>query len=140
MNWGKATVAILVAFVLFIGGLSYFMASAPNDEYDHQYYEDGLNFDHDYNREKQVVKDNAQPVIVVDTCCIKLTFPQQIMGEVKMSRPSSDASDTSFTLDNKNGLPIQILTKHLVKGKWQLVIDWKSNNKAYLYQQEVEVK
>src|SRR5580698_1964704 len=112
MNWGKATVAILVVFVLFISGLSYFMFSAPSDEYDHQYYEDGLNFDHDYNREKHVVSDHAQPTIVVDTCCIKCTFPQQIVGEVKMSRPSSDASDTSFTLDNKNGLPIEILTKH----------------------------
>ena len=116
------------------------MVSAPNDEYDHQYYENGLNFDHDYDREKQVVKDHAQPTIVVDTCCIKLTFPQQINGEVKMSRPSSDASDTSFALDNQSGKPIEILTKHLVKGKWQLVIDWKSNNKAYLYQQEVNVK
>lgn len=77
MNWGKATVAILVIFVLFIGGLSYFMFAAPNDDYDHQYYEDGLNFDHDYNREEQVTKDQAQPKVEVDTCCIKLIFPQK---------------------------------------------------------------
>ncbi len=140
MNWGKTTVVILVTFVIFISGLSYFMFSAPNDEYDHQYYEDGLNFDHDYNREKQVVKDHAQPVIEVDTCCIKLTFPQVIKGEVRMSRPSSDVRDTTFTLDNTSGNPIEILTKHLVKGKWQLVFDWKSNNKAYLYKQEIFIK
>ena len=140
MNWGKATVAILVIFVLFIGGLSYFMFAAPNDDYDHQYYEDGLNFDHDYNREKQVTKDHAQPKIEVDTCCIKVTFPQKINGKVRLSRPSSDASDTTIILDNSDGSPIQILTNHLVKGKWQLVFDWISNNKTYLYHQEVYVK
>ncbi len=140
MNWGKATVAILVIFVLFIGGLSYFMFAAPNDDYDHQYYEDGLNFDHDYNREKQVTKDHAQPKIEVDTCCIKVTFPQTINGKVRLSRPSSDASDTTIILDNRDGSPIQILTNHLVKGKWQLVFDWISNNKTYLYHQEVYVQ
>jgi hypothetical protein len=140
MNWGKATVAILITFVLFISGLSYFMFSAPNDEYDHQYYEDGLNFDHDYNREAQVTKDHAAPVIEIDTCCIKLTFSQLIKGEVRMSRPSSDARDTTFALDNKNGNPVLILTKHLAKGKWALVFDWKSDNKAYLYQHEVYIK
>ena len=140
MNWGKTTVVILVTFVLFISGLSYFMFSAPNDEYDHQYYEDGLNFDHDYNREKQVVTDDAQPVIEIDTCCIKFTFPQVIKGEVRMSRPSSDVRDTTFALDNTSGNPIEILTKHLAKGKWQLVFDWKSSNKAYLYHQEIFIK
>jgi hypothetical protein len=140
MNWGKATVGILLAFVIFISGLSYMMISAPNDEYDHQYYEDGLNFDHDYNREEQVTKDHAQPLIEIDTCCIKITFRQLIKGEVRMSRPSSDARDTTFAIDNKNGNPLQILTKHLAKGKWALVFDWKSKNKAYLYQHEIYIK
>lgn len=140
MNWGKVTAIILTVFVLFIGGLSYVMLKAPNDEYDHQYYEDGLNFDHDYNREAQVTKDHAQPLIQVDTCCIKLTFPQIVNGKVRMSRPSSDARDTTIALDNKSGTAIEILTKHLAKGNWQLVCDWKSNNKAYLYKHEVYVK
>jgi hypothetical protein len=140
MNWGKATVAVLVTFVLFIGGLCYVMLSGTNDEYDHQYYEDGLNFDHDYNREEQVIKDHAQPVIVIDTCCIQLVFPQSIVGKVRLSRPSSDARDTTFVLDGKSNHPIQLLTKHLAKGRWALVFDWRSQGKAYLYQKEVYIK
>ena len=140
MNWGKVTVIILITFVVFIGGMSYVMFRSPQDEFDHQYYEDGLNFDRDYNREAQVTKDNAKPVIVVDTCCVKIDFPQQISGTVKMSRPASDARDTTLILDNSNGKHIEILTKQLAKGKWQLVFDWKSNSKAYLYQQEIYVK
>jgi hypothetical protein len=140
MNWGKATVVILIAFVLFICGLGYKMFTAPADDYDHQYYEDGLNFDHDYNREQQVVKDHAAPLIIMDTCCIRFTFPQVVKGQVNFMRPSSDVRDKSFPLDNQNGKPIEILTKSMARGKWQLVLDWKSGTKSYLYQQEVYIK
>jgi hypothetical protein len=140
MNWGKATVFILIAFVVFIGGMSYRMFKAPDDEYDHQYYEDGLNFDRDYTREQLVIKDHAQPVIQVDTCCVKLIFPQSVTGKVKFMRPSSDAADKTYQLDNKNSQPIEILTNHLIKGQWQLVFDWKSNGKSYLYQKEIFIK
>ena len=140
MNWGKATVAILIAFVIFICSLGYFMFTAPSDEYDHQYYEDGLAFDHDYTREKQVIKDHVQPVIAVDTCCVKIVFPQLVKGQVKFMRPSSDASDITYVLDNSNGLPVEILTKKMARGKWQMVLAWKSNHKDYLYHDEVYIK
>lgn len=140
MNWGKATIAILAVFVLFICSLGYYMFTAPADDYDHQYYEDGLNFDHDYNREKQVAKDHAEPLIIIDTCCIRLTFPQLVKGQVNFIRPSSDARDHSFPLDNKDGKVIEILTKNMPKGQWQLVFNWKSGGKDYLYQHEVYIK
>lgn len=140
MNWGKATVIILITFVVFIGGLSYVMFGSPADDYDHQYYEEGLNFDHDYDREKQVVKDHAQPIISVDADVIKITFPQRVKGEVRVLRPSSDFPDQHFALDNTDGQAILIPTKKLVAGNWQMIFNWQSDNKAYLYQQEVYVK
>ena len=140
MNWGKVTVIILAVFVLFIGGLSYMMFTSPVDDYDHQYYEDGLNFDHDFNREQQVTKDHAQPSVLVDSSGIKFTFPQAVKGSVKFLRPSSDAHDISYALDNKKGSSIQFPTTHIAKGEWQLVFEWKSNHKEYLYHKEVYIK
>jgi len=140
MNWGKITVVILAVFVLFIGGMSYIMFRSPADDYDHQYYEDGLNFDHDFNREQQVTTDHAQPTVLVDSCCIKFTFPQVVIGSVKLMRPSSDAPDISYPLDNKKGGPIQFTTLHMAKGEWQLVFEWTSNKKEYLYHKEVYIK
>lgn len=116
------------------------MFSAPDDEYDHQYYEDGLNFDHDYNREAQVVKDHARPLVTVHKDSILFVFPQIIKGQVKLMRPASDAKDTTFALDNSNGRDIRLATAQLAKGKWQLVFDWKSGHKSYLYHQEVYIK
>jgi hypothetical protein len=140
MNWGKATIVILSVFVLFISGLGVFMFRSPADDYDHQYYENGLNFDHDYKQETQVAKDHAQPVIQIDTCCIRFSFPQAIKGTVKFMRPSSDARDMVYPLNNENHQQIQLPTAHIAKGKWQLVFAWTSDKKAYLYQKEVYIK
>jgi len=137
MNWGKATVLILIAFVLFIGGMSYYMFRSPKDDYDHQYYEDGINFDHDYNREAQVTKDNAQPIISFKTDSIKFNFPQIVDGKVKLMRPASDAPDKTFPLEGK---VIAIPVSQLIRGKWKLVFEWKSNDNAYLYNTEIFIK
>ena len=137
MNWGKATVLILIAFVLFIGGMSYYMFRSPKDDYDHQYYEDGINFDHDYNREAQVTKDQAQPVINITADSIRFTFPQIVDGAVKLVRPASDAVDKSYPLQ---GTVIAVPVSQLIKGKWKLIFDWKCNNKAYLYNTEIFIK
>jgi hypothetical protein len=134
MNWGKATILILALFVLFISGMSYVMFRSPEDGYDHQYYEKGLNFDHDYNREMQVVKDHAAPVITVGKDSITFIFPQPVEGRVKFTRPASDAADITYPLSKP--LP----TAHMRKGKWQLVFEWKSNNEDYLYQHEILIK
>jgi len=140
MNWGKATILVLLAFVLFISGMSIYMFRSPADDYDHQYYEDGLNFDHDYNREAQVTRDHAQPLISVNKDSIRFVFPQVINGRVTFMRPSSDARDTVYALNNKNSGPMQFGTGTLAKGKWQLVVEWESNRKAYLYHQEVYIR
>jgi hypothetical protein len=137
MNWGKATVLILIVFVLFICGMSYFMFTSPKDEYDHQYYENGINFDHDYNRELQVTKDRAKPVIEITADTIRFTFPNAVTGTVKFIRPSSDVKDKSYPLfGNVTSIPVV----QMIKGKWQLIFEWTSNNKGYLYKQEVYIK
>jgi len=140
MNWGKAIVVILLSFVLFIGAMSVYMFRAPADDYDHQYYENGLNFDSDYKQEMQVTRDHAQPLIQADTCCIKITFPQTIKGSVKLMRPSSDAADITYPLNNANHQPIILLTAHMAKGRWQLVFEWTGDKKTYLYHKEIYIK
>ena len=140
MNWGKGIVFGMAAFVIFIVGMCVYMVSSPTDSFDHAYYEKGLDFDHDYNQEAQVTRDHAQPIIDIDTCCIKFTFPQVMKGSVKFMRPSSDVSDIKYPLNNVNHQPIVVLTTHMAKGRWQLVFEWTSNKKAYLYQKEVYIK
>ncbi len=127
----------MIVFMLFIIAMVVYMFTIPVDDYDTKYYEKGLTYDHDYNRAEQVIKDKAQPVIEADSCCIEVSFPQTVLGQVKLTRPSSNLVDKVIPINNKNGQPVQILTTNMPKGKYQLTFEWTSNNKDYLYQKEV---
>jgi hypothetical protein len=137
MNWGKGIILVLVIFVLFITGMSVKFFLMPVDDYDHQYYENGLNFDHDYNREKQVVTDHAAPSLRISGQEFHLTFNQPVTGNIKFLRPSDTALDRTFKLEGKE---IEISLKTIPAGQWQLVMNWENDHKAYLFHKEVYIK
>jgi len=125
----------MIAFMLFIIGMSIYMFNAPADEYDHRYYEKGLSFNKDYNREQQVVKDHAQPQIKQQNGEVTLLFSQPLTGTVKFVRPSDKVQDKVFNLNSGAGRQVNIPLNNIARGRWQLVIAWKSNSRDYLYNQ-----
>jgi len=137
MNWGKGIVFGMAAFVIFIVGMCVYMVSSPTDSFDHEYYEKGLDFDHDFSREQQVVKDHAQPIIQLGADKIEFTFAQPAKGTIKFMRPSSTSSDKIYQI---NSAQAEIPITSLAAGDWQLVFEWTSNKKAYLYQKEIYIK
>lgn len=138
MNWGKGIIAGMALFMLFIISMCVYMFMMPVDEYDHQYYEKGLNFDKDFNKEKQVSTDHAQPFITVAGQLVKINFVEPATGTVRFLRPSSEALDKVFKLDGDKDQGFSM--EHMARGRWQMVLEWESNHKAYLYQQEIYIK
>lgn len=130
----------MVVFMLFILSMCIYMFMLPADDYDHQYYEKGLNFDHDYNREEQVVKDKAQPVITINNNVMNLAFARPALGTITFLRPSNQYQDKHFKIDTYAGSGIGMPLNSIEKGQWQLVIEWQSDHKAYLYHKEVYIK
>jgi len=139
MNWGKGIIIGMGAFMLFILMLCFKIFSLPADEYDHHYYEKGLNFDKDYDREKQVSLDHAAPDIRLDGSDIHLHFREEAHGTARLVRPSSVAPDKSFVLntDEKGQAALPLL--HVPKGRWKIVLEWKSRDKKYLYEKEIDL-
>lgn len=137
MNWGKGIVTGMVLFMLFISGMCIRMFMAPADEYDHQYYEKGLNFDADYKKERQVLTDNALPRITQGDKSIRVKFIAQAKGTIKFIRPSNQRLDTTFIINSDEKGSSIIVYDKLAPGNWQIVLNWSSNGKAYLYQQEI---
>ena len=134
MNWGKGIIGGMIGFVLFITIMGIYMWMSPTDDYDHQYYEKGLSFNHIYDREALVSKDHAQPVISIVGNNINLQFVQPAKGTVKFMRPSNTGMDKTFKLDGTSAqLPVQLVGT----GQWELELSWTSNDKAYLYHQEI---
>jgi hypothetical protein len=140
MNWGKGIITGMIIFMIFILGMCFYMFRMPADEYDHQYYEKGLNFDKDFNKERQVVKDHAQPMIQIrDRDCL-ITFIRPAKGNVRFIRPSSEVMDKIFPLNTGVSNKTVIAVQNLVAGRWQMILEWTSDNKTYLYQQEIYIK
>ena len=140
MNWGKGLIIGMAIFMLFIISMCVYMFRMPADEYDHQYYEKGLNFDKDFAKEKQVVADHTQPAISIEAGQAHIAFTKPANGTARFIRPSSEALDKTFQLNTNSSSSTSLALNGLVAGKWRLVLDWKSGDKAYLYQQEVYIK
>ena len=140
MNWGKGIITGMVLFMVFILGMCIYMFRMPADEYDHQYYEKGLNFDKDFEKEKQVYKDYAQPDINISDRDLSITFNEPAVGTVRFIRPSSEALDQIVPLNTNGGKVTTLSVSSLVAGQWQMVLEWKSSNKSYLYHKEIFIK
>jgi hypothetical protein len=138
MNWGKGIIIGMVLFMIFILSMCIYMFRMPADEYDHQYYEKGINFDQDFDKERQVYKDHAQPEINIVGKELTVTFVEPATGTVRFIRPSSEALDKVFKLNIGRATAVSVSS--LVAGKWQMVLEWKSSDKSYLYQKEVYIK
>ena len=139
MNWGKGLVIVMLLFIGFIVSMSCYMFSMPADDYDHQYYEKGLNFNQDYAKEKQVATDDAQPVIKQVNGEISIEFKQPAVGEVKLITPLGKSKDLMFPLNTNGGTQARIPLNRLAPGRWSIRIDWKSGDKGYLYQQDLYI-
>jgi len=137
MNWGKGILLGMTIFILYIMGMCIYMFMAPQDDYDHQYYEKGLNFDRDYGMEMQVVKDHARPGVQVNKHTLKLIFTKPVKGRIAFMRPSDTRLDKMYKLDSGTGNEADIQTGDLAAGKWQLVMNWESDHKSYLYRQGI---
>jgi len=138
MNWGKGIVLGLLAFVIFITAMGIKMFAQP-DDVDHEYYEKGLAFDVDYNREKQVVTDKVQPIISFSNDIMHVKFVRPLQCKITLMRPSDRRMDKVVNMVSNKENEIDIPTKNLAQGPWQLTFEWADQHKKYLYNQEVMV-
>ena len=139
MNWGKGLVIVMLLFIVFIVSMSYYMFSMPADDYDHQYYEKGLAFNADYAKEKQVVTDNAQPVISQLNGEISISFKQPAVGTIKLINPLGKSKDLVFPLNTNSSTRAAVPLNLLTTGRWAVKIDWSSGGKNYLNQQDIYI-
>ncbi len=139
MNWGKGLIGGMFLFMLFILSMCFYMFRAPDDDYDHQYYEKGLTYNRYYNKEMQVIKDQAQPVIKIAGECVFIKFKDAAAGTLRLQRPSNVLLDRRYRFDTHQSSGMQFSAATIAKGRWQLILDWRSNNKSYAYQTEMMI-
>ena len=139
INWGKGLVIGMSIFMLFIIGLAVAIFNQKADDYDHSYYEKGLDFDNDFKREQQVITDGAKPTVKVNAGILNLGFKEQAKGKLHFQRPSDQKMDKELLFYTDATGKSEVLLKQFARGRWQLIIEWAHQDKQYLYQQEIFV-
>ncbi|PJJ83541.1 FixH family protein [Mucilaginibacter auburnensis] len=137
INWGKGLVIGMGIFMLFIIGLGVSIFSQKGDDYDQAYYEKGLDYNADYDRERQVVTDNAVPGISVTKENLIVGFKGQAEGVVHIQRPSDKSMDKNLSFASTPNGRVELPLNDIARGRWQLVFEWNDKGKKYLYQKEV---
>lgn len=139
MNWGTKLIIGMLSFMTFIVVLAVLMIRSETDALvDQDYYERGLNYDHEFSLKEQVIKDKALPTITVSDKNVTITFKTEAFGTLKIMRTAKKSMDRMMSFKTDNEKNVILTSKDLVKGNWKFIMQWKaSNGNAYLNEQEV---
>ena len=141
MNWGTKIALGLATFMIFIVVLVLFMFNSKKDALvDMDYYEKGINYNKVYNRKEQVNTDHAKPAVVINPDRVLITFKQYAKGTVNLMRTADKNLDKAIPFESNASQQVIIPAAALKKGAWRLIVDWNSNNRSYLYEQEITVR
>lgn len=146
INWGTG---IVIAFALFMTFILYFVFEVQsNSKYDNdlvveEYYKHDSHFQEEMARIQNAHDLQQKPSIVYSEEGVKVAFPatfenHKIKGNVLLYRPSNKKFDfnTKLTLMNS---ALLIPKDKLVKGRWDVNMEWQYNGTKYLTKEVIYV-
>ncbi|CAD0008600.1 FixH family protein [Flavobacterium chungangense] len=146
INWGTG---IVIAFGLFMTFILYFVFEVQsNSKYDNdlvveEYYKHDSHFQEEMARIQNAHDLQHKPSIKYVEEGVKITFPEtfesnKLKGNVLLYRPSNKKFDfnTQIVLTNSSLL---IPQKKLVKGRWDVNMEWQYEGKKYLTKEVIYV-
>jgi len=146
INWGTG---IVIAFALFMTFILYFVFEVQsNSKYDNdlvveEYYKHDSHFQEEMARIQNAHDLQQKPSIVYSEEGVKVAFPanfesDKIKGNVLLYRPSNKKFDfnTQIVLSNS---ALLIPKDKLVKGRWDVNMEWQYNGTKYLTKEVIYV-
>lgn len=140
INWGTG---IVIAFVLFISFILFFVVKATTqkeyayDLVDEQYYKSELKYQEEIDKQNNL-KDLGEKITFTKIEeGVEINFPSNFKtnntdGIIFFYRPSAKPLDFKISIEIIDGKVI-IPKEKLVEGHWNIVIDFESEEKEYLY-------
>ena len=141
MNWGNKIVVGMASFMLFIVGSGIYMVTHDSDSLiDENYYENSLTYNEVYDSKKNLLDDQAKPILTLQNDTLTLQFVgENNQGTLTFKRPSDGSLDKEipfYTKDKEFKLPVSSFTK----GNWAIEISWKQGDKNYLHSQALYIQ
>ncbi len=142
-TWGHGMVLVLIIYMSFI--LSFVFKLNISELVTEDYYTEEVRYQSLIDRKKNYKDLKEKPLVETKDKEIRISFPAQfnsenVVGTLELFRPSDAKRDIKIPiiLDQKN---IQrIPTVNLLKGKYYVIVDWKSNNTQYNTKQTIKIK
>lgn len=146
INWGTG---IVIAFALFMTFILYFVFEVQsNSKYDNdlvveEYYKHDSHFQEEMARVQNAHDLQQKPSIAYNENGVIVSFPtafesDKVKGNILLYRPSNKKFDfnTQITLTNS---ALLIPKDKLVKGRWDVNMEWQYNGKKYLSKEVIYV-
>lgn len=146
INWGTG---IVIAFALFMTFILYFVFEVQsNSKYDNdlvveEYYKHDSHFQEEMARIQNAHDLQHKPSIKFGDEGVKVTFPanfdsKKIQGNIVLYRPSNKKFDfdTQIVLTNS---ALLIPHQKLMKGRWDVNMEWQYEGKKYLTKEVIYV-
>ncbi len=143
INWGTG---IVIAFILFIGFIMFFVIKMNTDEYDHdlvteEYYKEELEYQKNIDKESNARKLSTNVKWEKTTEGLRIEFPaeldfKEINGKVFLYRPSNKQLDLEVPISLSNHY-LLIPDDSLLDGRWNIYVDWQYKGVDYLLKEEI---
>lgn len=145
INWGTA---IVITFALFMSFILYFVIKASTqkelayDLVDEEYYKTELKYQQEINKLTNTKDLSEKFEILKMDEGLEIKFPsnfnsENTTGTVAFYRPSTKLLDFNLPILISSGNKMRIPKEKLVEGNWNITIDFKSENKGYLYKKSI---
>lgn len=146
INWGTG---IVIAFGLFMTFILYFVFEVQsNSKYDNdlvveEYYKHDLHFQDEMKRIQNAHDLQQKPTVAFISEGVKVVFPatfeaDKITGNVLLYRASNKKFDFNTPIALKNS-GLLIPKNKLIKGQWNVNMEWQYEGKKYLSKEVIYV-
>ncbi|TDP01310.1 FixH family protein [Flavobacterium sp. 245] len=146
INWGTG---IVIAFALFMTFILYFVfevqsnAKYDNDLVVEEYYKHDSHFQEEMARVQNAHDLQQKPSITYDETGVKVAFPatfesDKVTGNILLYRPSNKKFDFNTKLALTNSA-LFIPKDKLIKGRWDVNMEWQYNGTKYLTKEVIYV-
>lgn len=144
LNWGTSIVIAIIAFMSFILYFVISMSTGKNFNHDlvsEQYYQKELEFQGDINATRNAKELNENIKVKRVSEGLKIYFPKEfnlkdIKGKVFLYRPSNKQLDFEIPISLSNTY-LLVPEKRLLGGRWNIIVSWRYENTAYLFEKEL---
>jgi len=144
ISWPTGIVLAILAFVIFILSFVFKVTFLP--KYDHHlvsedYYQEELNYQQEIDKLNNAGRLKENVSIVKNEKGLLIRFPKEfefssISGTINFTRLSNSKIDFKLPIQLNNS-EFLIKDKNLVRGRWNVKIDWQVNNELYLYKEKL---